>query len=86
MLDLGWEVGLRIWVDSTAAKAVASRVGLGKVRHMEVKYIWVQESLRGRRFQIFKVDGTKNPGDVATKPHSAQDIEVILKTIGIRVL
>ena len=37
MLDLGWSVGLRVWVDSTAAKAIGSRVALGKVRHMEVK-------------------------------------------------
>ena len=34
--DLGWKLGLELYVDSTAAKAIASRLGLGKVRHMEV--------------------------------------------------
>ena len=35
--DLGWEMRIRIWVDSTAAKFIASRTGVGKLRHMEVK-------------------------------------------------
>ena len=85
MLDMGWSVGLRVWVDSTAAKAIGSRVGLGKVRHMEVKYFWVQESLRGRRFGLYKVEGTKNPGDVATKPRSIDDIRAMMEKMGLMV-
>ena len=34
MRDLGWEAGILLWVDSSAAKSMASRIGLGKVRHM----------------------------------------------------
>ena len=41
--DLGIELTLRIWVDSTTADAIASRIGLARVRHMEVKHIWAQE-------------------------------------------
>ena len=37
--DLGCDFKLRVWVDSTAAKAIVSRLGLGKVRHLEVKYL-----------------------------------------------
>ena len=36
-LDLGWKLKLRIWVDATAAKGIASRTGLGKIRHMETR-------------------------------------------------
>ena len=35
MADLGWRSTIRIWVDSSAAKALASRTGLGRVQHME---------------------------------------------------
>ncbi len=38
--DLGWEVRIHAMVDSTAAKAIASRNGLGKVRHLEVRYLF----------------------------------------------
>jgi hypothetical protein len=34
--DLGYSMKIRLWVDSTAAQAIVSRIGLGKVRHMEV--------------------------------------------------
>ena len=30
--DLGWDASFRLWVDSSAAKAIASRAGLGKLR------------------------------------------------------
>ena len=36
----GYEFNLRIWVDSTTAEAIVTRLGLGKVRHMEVKFLW----------------------------------------------
>ena len=35
--DLGWRVEVRLWTDSSAAKAVANRRGLGKLRHVELK-------------------------------------------------
>ena len=34
--DMGIDLGIGIQTDSTAAKGIASRTGLGKVRHVEV--------------------------------------------------
>ena len=42
MRDLGWEVKVRVRVDSSTANSVASRIGMGKLRHLEVKFLWVQ--------------------------------------------
>ncbi len=52
--DFRWEVEVHVMVDSTAAKAIASRNGLGKVRHLEVRYFWVQDATSRRRFVIKK--------------------------------
>ena len=84
--DLGIELTLRIWVDSTTADAIASRIGLGKVRHMEVKYLWAQEAHQAGRFSIRKVAGEKNPADVLTKPKSIGDMEEKLRAVGGEVL
>ena len=35
--DLGWSWEVIIWIDSSAAKSMASRVGLGRVRHLECR-------------------------------------------------
>ena len=48
--DRGTELTLRIWVDSTTTDAIASRIGLGSVRHMEVKYLLAQEAHQNKRF------------------------------------
>ena len=60
MRDMGWEATIRLWVDSSAAKSMASRIGLGRVRHMEVKFLWLQESVKNRRIEVRKVPGTAN--------------------------
>ncbi len=80
--DLGYELSLRVWVDSTAARAVASRTGLGKVRHLEVRYLWVQEALKGGRLQIKKVPGVDNPANVATKGLGEADATRLLGSVG----
>jgi hypothetical protein len=35
--DLGWELRIEIFVDSTTAKSIANRSGVGKTRHLETK-------------------------------------------------
>ena len=60
--DVGIGLVLRIWVDSTTADAIASRIGLGKVQHMEVKILWAQKAHQARRFCIRKILGREEPG------------------------
>ena len=82
--DLGYEFKLRIWVDSSTAKAIVSRLGLGKVRHMEVRYLWAQESHRAKRFEVRKIAGQRNPANVLTKAMSAGDMVEKLRMVGAR--
>ena len=73
MHDLGWKMRIRLWVDSSAAKSIASRIGLGRVRHLEVKFLWLWEVLRDKRLEVKKVHGAQNPADILTKPKSAEE-------------
>ena len=43
MRDLGIEVTGTVATDSAAALGIASRQGLGKVRHLDVNLLWVQQ-------------------------------------------
>ena len=45
MTDLSVEGGLRVHTDSSAAKGICKRVGLGTQRHIAVNSLWVQEKL-----------------------------------------
>ena len=65
----------RIHMDSSAAKGIASRTGLGKVRHIAVHLLWVQERLRNKVFELYKCKGTDNVADLQTEFLSREDNE-----------
>ena len=80
--DLGWKAEVRLWTDSSAAKAVANRRGLGKLRHVELKWLWVQDMAKEGRVKLKTVWGEENVADHLTKPKTRADIEELLKTVG----
>ena len=75
MRDMGWDAKIRLLVDSSAAKSIASRTGLGKPRHLEIKFLWLQEAVRRKKVVLSKVRGGVNPADVLTKPKSLDDMK-----------
>ena len=65
--DLGGEVGGPVWADASAALGVISRRGLGKVRHLNTSYLWVQDVSAQRALSYKKILGLDNPADLFTK-------------------
>ena len=61
------KVKVRLNTDSSAAKGIVSRTGLGKVRHIEVNELWLQEKVKSGEIRMFKIPGTVNQGDLMTK-------------------
>ena len=71
--DLGVvNVKCHLHTDSSAAVGIANRVGIGKIRHLAVHLLWLQEKIRSGDICIHKVDGSSNVADVMTK-HLAHD-------------
>ena len=79
--DLGLEIPLRVWTDSSAAIGICGRQGLGKLRHLDTHTLWVQQAVRTGRFQLRKVPGEQNPADLLTK-HS-QTAERLAKLVAL---
>ena len=65
--DFGMQKQLTVFTDSTAALGIASRLGLGKLRHLDTNTLWVQQAVRCKRLILRKVLGEENPADVFTK-------------------
>ena len=65
--DLGIDVPVRVWTDSSAAVGICSRQGLGKLRHLDTHTLWVQQAVRSKKIDLRKVDGEVNPADLFTK-------------------
>ena len=82
LADLGHKIGLTIHTDAEAAKGIASRMGLGKTRHIDVHYLWVQERVRNGDLELRKVLGSENPADLLTKHLSAPDMLKYMSKFG----
>jgi hypothetical protein len=65
--DFGVEVSIRINTDASAAKGIANRKGLGKVRHIAVNQLWIQDWISLGDLTIMKVNGKENIADILTK-------------------
>ncbi len=65
--DLGVDVPLRVWTDSSAAMGICTRQGLGKLRHLDTHTLWIQQAVRNKRIELRKVAGEENPADLLTK-------------------
>ena len=64
--DMAKVVKPRVRVDATASKTIASRRGVGRIRHLHTQVLWVQAVAR-QELTIVKVTQTENPSDVGTK-------------------
>ena len=65
--DLGCDIRVRVWTDSSAAIGICSRQGLGKLRHIATHTLWIQERVRDGAIELRKVRGEVNPADLFTK-------------------
>jgi hypothetical protein len=66
-------------MDSSAAMAMLNRDGLGKSRHIDTQYMWLQEKVRDGAVKLSKIPTAGNPADIFTKPVNE---EIMLKHLG----
>ena len=49
--------------DASAALGIIGRTGLGKMRHVDTSYLWLQQQSIKYKIKFQKVLGTENPAD-----------------------
>ena len=72
--DIGLHTTVTLFSDSSAARGIIHRTGLGKLRHLETGYLWLQAAVAKKRLLVRKVNGTENPADLFTKFLSSGDM------------
>ena len=64
---MGPSTRMKVWLDSSAARGVFQRQGVGRIRHLEAKSLWVQEGLKKKEFELEAVRSEENSADIGTK-------------------
>ena len=81
--DMGVFPEISLGTDSSAAKGMASRRGLGKTRHVEVCYLWLQGVVARGDARIVKIPGLENPADLMTKFLSGERVTDLMKRMSL---
>ena len=68
--------------DSSAALSFSSRRGLGTMRHIETRYLWLQDRIQRGHLTVHKVHTSKNVADFLTKAVSGSVLDEHLATLG----
>ena len=84
--DFGMVLGGNLHTDSTAAIGMTYRSGLGKVRHIRVQYLWLQERVADKELGLEKVEGLENPADLMTKGLAQMPLHKRMRALGDFVL
>ena len=53
--DVGIRLPVRVWTDSTATIGICGRQGLGKLRHIDTQFLWIQQRVRDKSLELYKV-------------------------------
>ena len=83
--DLGvfFDKPIEVKTDASAAIGIASRIGLGKIRHIEVSQLWLQEKVQCGKVIIIKVDTNCNLADALAKGVDASILSKHLVGVGM---
>ena len=64
---MGLVFKVRLHIDAAAALGIIERRVVGRVRHLDVRALWLREQQLGKVIELRKVAGLENPSDLLTK-------------------
>ena len=72
-------------MDSDAGRSMATRLGAGKCRHIEIRWLWIQERVRRGELKVQRVPGESNTADLGTKYLDAHRRDLLCRLAGLRL-
>ena len=71
-------VELKAFTDSSSARAIAARQGVGKIKHLATRMLWLQQAQKEGRLSVHSVPTSRNPAAIATKPLASKRILLLM--------
>ena len=83
--DFGISLKAQVMTDASAALGIAQRKGLGKLRHIDVQWLWLQEKVQRGNLKASKINVKETPADLLTKHLSCDDMKKHLTKLGFEL-
>jgi len=74
---------IKVHIDASVARAFIHRIGVGKQKHIDIKFCWLQDAAARNKFQTHKIPREENPGDCLTHPPTAKDLQKFCPMLGL---
>ena len=72
--------------DSVASRGMAQRLGAGKCRHIEVKWLWLQQAMDEKKLATTHVATESNVADIGTKGLTSDRTWKLMNLMGISLV
>ena len=82
LMEVGIDVKICLKCDASAAVGIVMRKGLGRVRHIDVTQLWIQEKVAQKLLGIVKVTSKENVSDGLTKGVSGPEVKWMMESVG----
>ena len=79
----GLQVKTILVTDASAALGVLGRCGLGKLRHIDTSYLWLQQPVIREQVELIKINGKVNPADMNTKGLTSEQINMFISALNM---
>ena len=76
---------LRLALDAQATEGMLLRQGRGKLKHLSVKSLWVQQAITDCRVEVLKIPRTVNHADALCSMHSTAEFHAKMAAMGLRL-
>ena len=82
--ELNVDLKLVIYSDSSATISQHSKLGLGRMKHVELRFMFVKDLVKREKLSLCKIPGTDNPADLGTKMLDVATHRYLCNLVGLR--
>ena len=75
---------IEIKLDNSAAHAFFHRRGVGRMKHIDSRILWLQDWIAAGGVRLKKIPRTKKLADMLTHTPSAKELEIFLSLMSLR--
>ena len=72
-----------IYTDSSGAKGILNRRGVGHLRHLSCRILWLQDMVGNGMLKLCSISGHSNPADIGTKRLPAPRMRSLMSLLGL---
>ena len=75
---------MNLYLVSSAARGIITRQGVGRVKHLQIRTLFLQELHKQGTLSVHPVGTKENTADIGTKPLSGKRIKLLLHWLGFQ--